>query len=157
MLKICIEKVNIGSNFSFPKYETPDSSGVDLRAAIDNQIKIDTQEIKLIPAGIKLIIPEGYEGQIRSRSGLALNHGITVLNSPGTIDSDYRGEIGIILINHSKCSFLIKPGMRVAQLVFSPVIKCNFKEINIDKYKTKRNKKGFGSTGINDRDNNAKR
>ena len=98
MLKIYFEKVNHGRKFEKPKYETPLSSGMDLKAAINQTIKINITEIKLIPSGIKLIIPQGYEGQIRSRSGLALNHGITVLNSPGTIDSDYRGEIGIILI-----------------------------------------------------------
>ena len=148
MLKIYFEKVNHGEKFEKPKYETPFSSGMDLKAAINQTIKIKITEIKLIPSGIKLIIPQGYEGQIRSRSGLALNHGITVLNSPGTIDSDYRGEIGIILINQGKSVFQIEPGMRIAQLVFSPIIKCAMEETKINSFETKRNKKGFGSTGV---------
>mgnify|MGYP001239985110 CR=1 FL=1 len=149
MLKIYIEKVNHGKNFSKPQYETSFSSGVDLKAGINKTIKLKISEIKLIPAGIKVIIPKGYEGQIRSRSGLALNHGISVLNSPGTIDSDYRGEIGIVLINLGKSVFKIDPGMRIAQLVFTPVIKCIIEETKIDSFETKRNRKGFGSTGLN--------
>ena len=148
MLKIYFEKVNHGIKLEKPKYETSFSSGMDLKAAINQTIEIKINEIKLIPSGIKLIIPHGYEGQIRSRSGLVLNNGITVLNSPGTIDSDYRGEIGIILINHGKSVFQIEPGMRIAQLIFSPIVKCTLQETKINSFETKRNEKGFGSTGI---------
>ena len=153
MLKIYFEKVNHGIKLEKPKYETSFSSGMDLKAAINQTVEIKVDEIKLIPSGIKLIIPQGYEGQIRSRSGLALNFGIVVLNSPGTIDSDYRGEIGIILKNHGKSVFQIEPGMRIAQLVFASVIKCTMEETKINSFETQRNSKGFGSTGLKLRDN----
>ncbi len=148
MIKILVEKTRQGKNFPIPKYETDFSSGVDLIAAIKKPVEINTGEIKLIPAGIKLKIPEDFEGQIRSRSGLALKFGISVLNSPGTIDSDYRGEIGVILINFGKNKFLIEPGMRIAQLVITPILKCIFTEEIINSSETKRGRNGFGSTGI---------
>ena len=155
MIKVSIEKTKQGKNFPLPKYETDFSSGVDLIAVINKSIEINTGEIKLIPSGIKLKIPKGYEGQIRSRSGLALKFGISVLNSPGTIDSDYRGEISVILINQGSKNFLVEPGMRIAQLVFAPIIKCIFTEKMIKTSETKRGKNGFGSTGIKTRVKNA--
>ncbi|BBA17069.1 dUTP diphosphatase [Blattabacterium cuenoti] len=115
---IIIKIVNISSN-PLPNYGTKGSSGMDLRAFLKNDITIYSMEKKIIKTGLFIEIPIGYEGQIRSRSGLALNHGITVLNDPGTIDSDYRGEIKILLLNLSKNPFLIKNGNRIAQIIFS--------------------------------------
>ena len=155
MIKITVEKTNLGKNFPVPKYATDFSSGVDLMASINKPIKINVADIKLIPSGIKLKIPQGYEGQVRSRSGLALKFGISVLNSPGTIDSDYRGEISVILINHGKKSFMIDPGMRIAQLVIIPISKCLFVEEVINTLETKRGSGGFGSTGIKTREKDA--
>ena len=99
MLKIIIEKVSQSENFQLPKYHSENSSGLDIVADIKDPVNLNQNEIFLVPTGIKLKIPQGYEGQVRPRSGLALNHGITILNSPGTIDSDYRGEVKVILIN----------------------------------------------------------
>ena len=130
-----------------PFYGSRLSSGADIKANIEKTIKILPGESALIPTGIRLQIPEGYEGQIRPRSGLALKYSVTVLNSPGTIDSDYRGEIKIILINHGKNTFEIHSNERIAQLVFSPVIQAEFiqkKELTA----SDRGRNGFGSTGI---------
>ena len=148
MLKIIIEKVSQSENFHLPKYHSDNSSGLDLVADIKNPVKLQQNEIFLAPTGIKLKIPQGYEGQVRSRSGLALKHGVIVLNSPGTIDSDYRGEIKVILINHSSRMFVIKPNMRIGQIVFSPIVKVQFKLGNVNIFETKRSSRGFGSTGL---------
>ena len=136
------------SNNPNPEYQTDASAGMDVRAYIENPIKISPAEYKLIGTGIYIKIPPGYEAQVRPRSGLALKKGITVLNSPGTIDSDYRGEIGVILINHSSFDFEIKSGDRIAQLVFSKYEKfdcINVKQID----SSSRGEGGFGSTGTN--------
>ena len=101
-----------------------------------------------MPTGIKLKIPTGYEGQVRPRSGLALNHGITILNSPGTIDSDYRGEVKVILINHFSKVFIVEPNMRIGQIVFAPIVKIQFQLGDINIFETNRSSKGFGSTGL---------
>ncbi len=154
-MKILIQKTKVGKKFPIPKHQTENSSGVDLLAAIDDPIMLNIGEIKLIPTGIKLTIPKGYEGQVRSRSGLAFHNGISVLNSPGTIDSDYRGEIKVILINQGKVVFQVKPGMRIAQLVITNVPNWFFEEGIVKTYETKRNKNGFGSTDIKIRDKDA--
>ena len=148
MLKIIIEKISKSKNFHLPKYYSDNSSGLDLVADIKASVSLKQNEIFLTPTGIKLKIPQGYEGQVRPRSGLALHHGITVLNSPGTIDSDYRGEIKVILINHSSKKFVIKPNMRIGQIVFSPIVKVQLKLGNVNIFETKRSFKGFGSTGL---------
>ena len=148
MLKIIIEKVSKSENFQLPKYHSENSSGLDIVADIKNTVNLQQNEIFLAPTGIKLKIPRGYEGQVRPRSGLALNHGITILNSPGTIDSDYRGEVKIILINHFSKIFVIKPNMRVGQIVFAPIIKVQFQLDNVNIFETNRSYKGFGSTGL---------
>ncbi len=154
-MKIIIEKTKYGKKFPLPKYETEKSSGVDLLAAIKNPIIMKIGDIKLVSTGIKLSIPVGFEGQIRSRSGLALSYGLSVLNSPGTIDCDYRGEIKVILINQGKHKFKIEPGMRIAQLVIMSVTNYFFEEGCVSSFETKRNKSGFGSTGIKMRTDNA--
>ena len=148
MLKIIIEKVSQSENFYLPKYYSENSSGLDLVADINDTVNLKQNEIFLTPTGIKLKIPRGYEGQVRPRSGLALNHGITILNSPGTIDSDYRGEIKVILINHSAKKFVIKPNMRIGQIVFSPIVKVQLKLGAVNIIETKRSSRGFGSTGL---------
>ena len=130
-----------------PVYGSALASGADIKADIDEDIVIEPGETALIPTGIKLQIPEGYEGQIRPRSGLALKYAVTVLNTPGTIDSDYRGEIKIILVNHGKTPYTVCSDDRIAQLVFSPVIQAEFiqkKELAA----SDRGRNGFGSTGV---------
>jgi len=134
------------SSFSTPNYKTSGSSGIDLYANIENSIVLNPLKPTLIPTGIYLSIPEGYEGQIRARSGLALKHGITLANGIGTIDSDYRGEIGVILVNLSKEEYIVNKGDRIAQLVFIKYEKVQFEEVNsLDK--TLRGHGGFGHTG----------
>lgn len=143
MLKVSI--IN-KSPFKLPEYETALSAGVDLRAVLVSEVEIAPLERKVIGTGIKIALPKGYEAQVRPRSGLCAKHGITVLNSPGTIDADYRGEIGIILVNVSSESYTLNPGERVAQLVFAKVeqVKWNLKD---DLDTTSRGDGGFGSTG----------
>ena len=133
-----------------PNYASEEAAGADVRAYIPVETTIFPGKSKLIPTGLKFEIPKGYEIQVRPRSGLALKYGITVLNTPGTIDSDYRGEVGIILINHSSDPFIVQPNMRIAQLVFSPVVKANFIKKSEDLLtKTQRGQGGFGHTGTN--------
>ena len=134
------------SPFELPAYATVSSAGVDLKAFLDHPIDLKPLERKIIPTGIKLALPEGYEAQIRPRSGLAAKHGISILNSPGTIDSDYRGEIGVILVNLSNQVFTINRGDRIAQLVLTKYEKINWKIIK-ELPETNRGIGGFGSTG----------
>mgnify|MGYP002003167584 FL=1 len=144
MVKVLIKKLN--SKVQIPKYKTDGSSGMDLMAFIDNPIKIKSQESALIPTGISIAIPEDTEVQIRPRSGLAAKSSLSILNTPGTIDSDYRGEIKIILFNHGKEEFIVNNNDRVAQMVLMPIIKAEFEEVE-DLPKTLRGSGGFGSTG----------
>ena len=144
MVKILVKKFD--KNIKLPAYKTSGSSGMDLVAYIKKKITINPGNRAMIPTGISLVIPKNYEIQIRPRSGLAAKKGISVLNTPGTIDSDYRGEIKIILINLSQKSFMVKSGDRIAQMILCPVIKGRLKEVNYLP-KTIRGKGGFGSTG----------
>jgi len=144
MVKVLVKKLN--SKAQLPKYKTSGSSGMDLMASIENPIKIKPQESELIATGISIAIPEGTEVQIRPRSGLAAKFSISVLNTPGTIDSDYRGEIKIILFNHGKEEFTINNNDRVAQMVLMPILKTEFEEVE-DLPETLRGSEGFGSTG----------
>lgn len=144
MVKVLVKKLN--SKAQLPKYKTSGSSGMDLMASIENPIKIEPQESALIATGIAIDIPEGTEVQIRPRSGLAAKSSISVLNTPGTIDSDYRGEIKIILFNHGKEEFTINNNDRVAQMVLMPILKAEFEEVE-DLPETLRGSEGFGSTG----------
>jgi dUTP pyrophosphatase len=130
-----------------PAYQTPGSAGLDLCAALQEPVRLEPGQRRLIPAGLRIEIPPGYEGQVRPRSGLALRHGITVLNSPGTIDSDYRGELGIVLINHGAESVQIAPLDRIAQLVIAPVAAAQF-ELALSLSETGRAAGGYGSTGL---------
>ena len=134
------------SPFELPSYATVDSAGVDLKAFLDKPLELKPLERKIIRTGIKLALPEGFEAQVRPRSGLAAKHGISILNSPGTIDSDYRGEIGVILVNLSNKKFTVNSGDRIAQLVLKKYEKINWKIIK-ELPKTNRGFGVFGSTG----------
>ena len=144
MVKVLIKKLN--SKVQLPKYKTDGSSGMDLMAFTESPINIRPQESALIPTGITIAIPEDTEIQIRPRSGLAAKSNISVLNTPGTIDSDYRGELKIILFNHGNDEFIVNNNDRVAQMVLMPVLKIDFEEVD-ELPKTLRGSGGFGSTG----------
>ncbi len=130
-----------------PAYQTDGAAGLDLVAALREPVDIQPGERRLVPTGIAMAIPPGFEGQVRPRSGLALRHGITVINSPGTIDSDYRGAVGIVLVNHGSEAFTVKPLARIAQLVIAPVARVDIEVVeSLDA--TTRGSGGYGSTGI---------
>lgn len=141
-----IVKVVKERNVSLPKYETSGSAGMDVRANIEEPIVLGSLERVLVPTGIKIAIPEGYEVQVRPRSGLAIKHGITLLNTPGTIDSDYRGELKIIMVNLSKDEYTINPQERIGQLILNKVAQMELIEVDsLDE--TERGAGGFGHTG----------
>ena len=144
MVKVLIKKLN--PNVKIPEYKTDGSSGMDLNAFIDKPIEISPNTSSLIPTGLSFAFPKNYEIQIRPRSGLAAKNNISVLNTPGTIDSDYRGEIKVIIFNHGKNDFIIKNGDRIAQMILAPVIKMELEECH-DLPETVRGIGGFGSTG----------
>ena len=144
MVKVLIKKLNPA--VKLPKYETSGASGVDLTAFIEDAIDLKPKESFLIPTGLSVAFSEDFEIQIRPRSGLAAKNNISVLNTPGTIDSDYRGEIKVIIYNHGCENFLINNGDRIAQMILTPVLKMEFEEVN-DLPKSIRGKGGFGSTG----------
>ena len=144
MARILVKKFD--KNIKLPIYKTLGSSGMDLMAYIKNKIIINPKKVAVVPTGIAVSIPKKYEIQIRPRSGLAIKNNISVLNTPGTIDSDYRGEIKVILINLSNKIFKIRSGDRIAQMILSPVVKGKFVQVK-SLPKTIRGKKGFGSTG----------
>jgi dUTP pyrophosphatase len=130
-----------------PEYQTPGAAGMDLRAALVDPITIPAGERRFVPTGLALALPDGFEGQVRPRSGLALRHGIGIVNSPGTIDADYRGEIGIVLVNHGGEPFVVEPLARIAQLVIAPVARADFAVVeSLDA--TERGAGGYGSTGV---------
>ena len=145
-----MEKIKVGitveNNVEVPRYMTEGSAGIDVSANIEMGIELKPLERYLVPTGIKLEIPEGFEVQVRPRSGLAFKHGITVLNTPGTIDSDYRGEIKVLLINLSNETYKIEPNERIGQLILSKVYKLDFEE-KAGLSETKRGEGGFGHTG----------
>ena len=144
MIKILIKRLS--KEISLPKYETLGSSGMDIGANINENIIIDPGKTAIIPSGLALSIPKGFEVQIRPRSGLAAKQKISVLNTPGTIDADYRGEIKVILINLGEKSYTVEKGTRIAQMVVCPIVQAQLKEVN-DLSETERGKGGFGSTG----------
>ena len=145
MTEILIKRLS--KEATLPKYETEGSSGLDLAACVDKNIEIKPGKSEIIPTGLAVSIPQNFEIQIRPRSGLAAKSQISVLNTPGTIDSDYRGELKVILINLSGKSFIVEKGLRIAQMVLCPVMKAKFKEVE-SLEDTKRGSSGFGSTGI---------
>ena len=139
-------KVHYSGKHALPQFETTQSAGMDLRANIDTSVELQPGDRALIPTGIKMALPDGYEAQIRPRSGLAYKHGITVLNSPGTIDADYRGDVGVLLINHGREAFTVEDGMRVAQMVVAQYSQFEWESVE-DLDETARGAGGFGSTG----------
>jgi dUTP pyrophosphatase len=145
-LSIPVVRLPHGRDLPLPAHATRDSAGVDLLAAVTETVVLSPHERALVPCGIALALPEGHEAQVRPRSGLALRHGVTVLNAPGTIDADYRGEVSVILINHGDAPFTIERGMRVAQLVVAPVRSIVWSPVD-DLAGTARSDGGFGSTG----------
>ncbi|PHR57202.1 MAG: dUTP diphosphatase [Robiginitomaculum sp.] len=147
MLKIELKKLDNFTDLALPAYETDLAAGVDMRAAIHETIELAPRSRMLVPTGLAMALPAGYEAQIRPRSGLAYKHGITVVNSPGTIDADYRGEVKILLINHGEDSFTIERGDRIAQMVIAPVTQANF-EVVETLSETQRGSGGYGSTGV---------
>lgn len=146
-INIQFKRLPGSEDLPLPAYQTKDSAGMDIVAANENAIELKPGERCLVPAGFKMALPRGYEAQIRPRSGLAFKNGITMLNSPGTIDADYRGEVKVLAINHGKEPFTISRGERIAQMVISPVLKVSAKEVD-DLPETERNEGGFGSTGV---------
>ncbi|MSP95556.1 MAG: dUTP diphosphatase [Alphaproteobacteria bacterium] len=146
-MRIAIQRLAHAEGLALPSYATAGSAGLDLLAAIDAEMTINPGERKAVPTGIALAVPEGFEAQVRPRSGLALRHGITVLNAPGTVDSDYRGEVMAILINHGNAPFAIARGMKIAQLVVAQHARVEWLE-TADLTITARGAAGFGSTGL---------
>ena len=141
------KRLDNGEGLGLPSYETPGSAGADIQAAVAEPQTLQPGERGLIPAGFAMALPQGFEAQVRPRSGLAVKHGLTVLNAPGTIDSDYRGEVAVILINLSQQDFTITSGMRIAQMVIAPVTNCHLEDASCLDI-SDRGTGGFGSTGL---------
>jgi dUTP pyrophosphatase len=146
-MKIHLKRLKKEHPVSLPQYMTEGSSGMDLFASLEKEVTLEPGERRLIPTGISVAIPDGFEGQIRPRSGLAIQKGIGIVNAPGTIDADYRGEIGVLLINFGKEPVTIRDGDRIAQMVISQVLRVTLEEVN-DLPPTRRQGGGFGHTGI---------
>lgn len=146
-IKIFFKKLDHAKNLPLPAYESDEAAGMDIRAALDKPMTLEPGERDLIPTGLQMALPAGYEAQIRPRSGLAYKQGITMLNTPGTIDSDYRGEVKVLAINHGDKSYVIEHGDRIAQMVISPVYQPQIEETD-SLPETNRGKGGFGSTGV---------
>lgn len=145
-VEVALKPLGNAVGLKLPSYETDQSAGMDLTAALEEALELGPGERALIPTGLSIALPKGFEAQVRPRSGLALKHGVTVLNSPGTVDADYRGEIGVILINHGQESFTIERGMRIAQMVVERHSQVNWNMVE-DLDETERAAGGFGSTG----------
>ncbi|MEX0722656.1 MAG: dUTP diphosphatase [Gracilimonas sp.] len=147
MKKILIKKLPHAKDLQLPSYESVAAAGMDIRAAVETPIVIKPGARTMIPTGLQMALPEGYEAQVRPRSGLAIKHGITMLNTPGTIDADYRGELKMIAINHGEEEFVVNHGDRIAQMVIAPVTQ--FPVVEVDELdETDRGEGGFGSTGV---------
>jgi dUTP pyrophosphatase len=146
-LRVSIKLFSNGQTLSLPEYMTELSAGMDLKACIDEEVCIEPGQYMKIPTGIAIALPEGFEAQIRPRSGLAARYGVTLVNSPGTIDADYRGEIAVILINLGSEPFMVHHGDRIAQMVVAPVVRVEW-ELQEELDQTRRGEGGFGHTGI---------
>ncbi len=148
MIEVALKHLPHGENLPFPAYETADSAGMDLAAAVPatEPLMLEPGQRALVPTGFAMALPPGFEAQVRPRSGLAAKHGITVLNTPGTIDADYRGEVKVILANMGGEAFLVERGMRIAQMVIAPVVQARWRAVE-DLDDTTRGAGGFGSTG----------
>jgi dUTP pyrophosphatase len=145
--QIAVKRLAHGAGLPLPSYESEHAAGADLAAAVSADITIKPGARALIPTGFAIAITPGFEAQIRPRSGLALKNGVTILNSPGTIDADYRGEVGVILINHGEADFVVTRGMRIAQMIIAPVVSAQWSEC-LELPDTERGTGGFGSTGV---------
>ncbi|MEZ5831950.1 MAG: dUTP diphosphatase [Dongiaceae bacterium] len=144
---VSVQRLTHGADLPLPSYATAQSAGLDLMAAVATEVTLAPGARQLIPTGLAIALPAGFEAQVRPRSGLALKHGVTVLNSPGTIDADYRGEVQVLLINHGTESFVIRRGDRIAQMVVAPVTQIVWSVVErLDE--TERGSGGYGSTGI---------
>ncbi|MEM1379895.1 MAG: dUTP diphosphatase [Pseudomonadota bacterium] len=148
MTHVLIKRLPHAEGLDLPSYETEDSAGADLRAAIDDTLTIAPGERVMVPTGLSIALPRGTECQVRPRSGLAAKHGITLVNAPGTVDADYRGELKVIMINLGKEPFVVERGMRIAQMVIAPYLRANFEETTVELPETVRGTGGFGSTGV---------
>lgn len=146
MIRVAVTRLPHGEGLELPRYETAHAAGMDVLAAVSAPVVLRPGARALIPTGLAIALPEGYEAQVRPRSGLALKHGISLVNTPGTIDADYRGEVGIILINHGSAPFTVTRGMRLAQMVVAPVVRAVLEEVT-DLPDSGRGAGGFGSTG----------
>lgn len=146
-VSVPVARLPHGADLPLPDYATPHAAGLDLLAAVAAEVTLPAGGRAVVPTGIALALPEGYEAQVRPRSGLAARHGVTVLNAPGTIDADYRGEVGVILVNHGAEPFVIRRGMRIAQLVVAPVARVAWREEQALP-ESERGSGGFGSTGL---------
>jgi len=146
-VEVVFKKLSHGADLPLPAYQSEDSAGLDLMAAVGAPIILECGARALIPTGLQMALPAGFEAQVRPRSGLALKFGVTVLNSPGTIDADYRGEIGVILVNHGNKPFVVERGMRIAQMVIAPLAHAKLTEVS-DLSTSARGVGGFGSTGF---------
>ncbi len=147
---VAIQRLAHGEGLALPAYATPESAGMDIAAALTEDVVLMPGERALIPSGFAIALPPGHEAQIRPRSGLALRHGVTMVNTPGTIDADYRGEIGVILINLGEQDFTVTRGLRIAQMVVAPVAEAAFAEVDVLP-ESVRGAGGFGSTGLSGR------
>ncbi|MBT3332262.1 MAG: dUTP diphosphatase [Rhodospirillaceae bacterium] len=145
-ITVPVRRLPHGAGLALPARATMDSAGMDLLAAVGDAVVLPPGGRALIPTGLSLALPSGYEGQVRPRSGLALKHGVTVLNSPGTVDADYRGEVGVILINHGEVPFTVRRGERIAQLVIAGLVDAVLEEVS-ELSESERGTGGFGSTG----------
>lgn len=143
---IALTRLPSSEGLALPSYATPHSAGMDLLAAVKGDVTLAPGQRALVPTGLSIALPEGYEAQVRPRSGLALKHGISLVNAPGTIDADYRGEVGVLLINHGAEPFVIERGMRIAQMVIAPYSRAQFSEM-LELPTSERGAGGFGSTG----------
>ncbi len=147
-IKVDVRQLPHGEGLPLPTYQTADAAGLDLRAAVPEEapLVLTSGKYAMVPTGLTIALPPGYEAQVRPRSGLAAKHGVTVLNSPGTIDADYRGEINVLLINHGEAPFSIRRGERIAQMVIAPVVQAELVPAT-ELSGTERGSGGFGSTG----------
>lgn len=146
-MKIAFKKMPHAADLTLPSYESAGAAGMDIRAALEKTVHLEPGQRSLIPTGLQMALPHGFEAQIRPRSGLAIKHGISMVNSPGTIDADYRGEVKIILINHGQETFSVSHGDRIAQMIIAPVIQAEIFESD-SLSETERGDGGFGSTGL---------
>ncbi|MGB9612744.1 MAG: dUTP diphosphatase [Candidatus Margulisiibacteriota bacterium] len=146
-MKMQVKRLPHGQDLPLPCYMSDHAAGMDLFAAVNSEIIIPPGQWRLVPTGISIALPEGYEAQVRPRSGLALKQGISILNTPGTVDADYRGEVGVILMNHSKEKLVIKRGDRIAQMIINKIERVEIEEVN-ELPESNRGPAGFGSTGV---------